>query len=833
MNNTATQERFLENLSLNQKELLNSLRTACKKIAPVWPLENFVAVNPYLGLTTKTFESAAQELATAGGIQMTLPASFYLQKLNEGKILREDLQTALMKRNSAHSAEEFIKDLIERVDEVEETKPTPTVADAATQVTNKDWNRFVTTRISVWASSYFDNGQAIWSASHKSMSIFEAWKMEASVDRTPELSGLKSFRKLIKQIPNNPLEASQFALEKLGVYEDGVDAYLHRLLLSMGGWSAFAARLDWDNELYGHKDGRLIEFLAVLLCWEVCLLYSLENQMVNDEWNAAKKVYSNNTQEQALNAQLIQNLILQDAFDIAAQRVLIRKFEQHTAATTETELTKAQAIFCIDVRSEVYRRNLELVDNNIETLGFAGFFAFPIKYVPIGNEGGEANCPVLLKTGPTIHEHIANEKEHKDAVEKRILNRQVQQVWKTFKSGAVTCFSFVSPMGLSYLPKLFTDSFGLTRPVPHPDRAGMSKRNISNKDVNLSAEHSHDETTGIPLEQQVQMGKNALNAMSLSSDFAPFVMIVGHGSTMVNNPHATGYDCGACGGHTGEANARVAAAVLNNKEVRSGLRKENIIIPEDTTFLACLHDTTTDEMSIYNDHAVPSSMKRKLEDLKKSLAMAGQAARTERSARLSTTGTNVGKAIIERSKDWSQTRPEWGLAGCSTFVVAPRKRTKGINLEGSSFLHSYEWKQDEGFGILELIMTAPMVVTSWINLQYYGSTVDNKNFGSGNKTLHNVTAGVGVIEGFSGDLRVGLPMQSIHDGEKFQHEPLKLNVIIEAPIDAMNEILAKHQSVRDLCDNGWIHLLAMNENGKVSHRYNGNLTWESTNHMAA
>jgi uncharacterized protein len=413
------------------------------------------------------------------------------------------------------------------------------------------------------------------------------------------------------------------------------------------------------------------------------------------------------------------------------------------------------------------------------------------------------------------------------------LNRQVQQVWKSFKSGAVTCFSFVSPMGLSYLPKLFTDSFGLTRAVPHPDHAGMSKRNISNKDVNVSAEHSHDDTAGIPLDQQIQMGRNALKAMSLSADFAPFVMIVGHGSTMVNNPHATGYDCGACGGHTGEANARVAAAVLNNKEVRSGLRKENIIIPEDTTFLACLHDTTTDEMSIYNEHVVPSSMKRKLEDLKKSLARAGQAARTERSARLSTSGTNVGKAIIERSKDWSQTRPEWGLAGCSTFVVAPRQRTKGINLEGSSFLHSYQWKQDEGFGILELIMTAPMVVTSWINLQYYGSTVDNKNFGSGNKTLHNVTAGVGVIEGFSGDLRVGLPLQAIHDGEKFQHEPLKLNVIIEAPIEAMNEILAKHQSVRDLCDNGWIHLLAMNEGGKVSYRYNGNLTWESTNKLVA
>ena len=113
--------------------------------------------------------------------------------------------------------------------------------------------------------------------------------------------------------------------------------------------------------------------------------------------------------------------------------------------------------------------------------------------------------------------------------------------------------------------------------------------------------------------------------------------------------------------------------------------------------------------------------------------------------------------------------------------------------------------KDEGFGVLELIMTAPMVVTSWINLQYYASTVDNKTFGSGNKALHNVVGGLGVFEGHSGDLRTGLPWQSVHDGENFQHEPLRLNVIIEAPIEAMDAILTKHESVRQLwTTNGFI-----------------------------
>lgn len=829
MNNVPKQNYF-ENLESKQEVLVHTLRKACKKIAPVWPLENFVAVNPYLGFTDKKFENVAQELAAAGGIQMTLPSSFYLQKLKEGKIKDQDIAQILRSRSSNTDVIQFIKSIEKNLDSAETIKTIASVADIATQVTNKDWNRFVIARISQWAASYFDNGQAVWSTADQHEDLFMAWKTEAQLDRTPELTGLKGFRKLVKTLPDNPLEATQTALDKLGIQPDQASLYLHRILLRLGGWSAYAARIDWDNELYGGIDGKLIEFLAVLTCWEACLLESLDHAGLNQKWKESKQLLSQVNIQQELNQQLSQNLILQEAFDLATQRDILNKFKgAYPLNNTKSEQAKAQAIFCIDVRSEVFRRNLELVDDSIETLGFAGFFAFPIKYVPIGHEDGEAQCPVLLKTGPTIMEEMSDQEEYQKVLNERLLNRQIGQVWKSFKSGAVTCFSFVSPMGLSYLPKIFTDSFGLTRPVPHPDKDGMSDSNFKKRNISLSTKHFHDETVGIPLDQQIQMAKNALKAMSLADDFARLVLIVGHGSSTVNNPHATGYDCGACGGHSGEANARVAAGVLNNRKVRTGLQNENIFIPVNTIFLACLHDTTTDEVSIFNEYEVPDFRKEELKELQNSLALAGQTARTERSLRLSSKSkSNIDKMIIGRSKDWSQTRPEWGLAGCSAFVVAPRERTRGIDLEGKSFLHSYEWEKDQGFSVLELIMTAPMVVTSWINLQYYGSTVDNTNFGSGNKTLHNVTAGLGVLEGYSGDLRVGLPLQAIHDGDKYQHEPQKLNVIIEAPIEAMNSILKKHKSIRDLCDNGWIYLLAMDETGKVSHRYTGDLSWERT-----
>jgi uncharacterized protein YbcC (UPF0753/DUF2309 family) len=819
---------YLEQLETENEVLVNSMRKACKKVAPVWPLENFVAVNPYLGLADKKFENVAQELATAGGMQMTLPISFYLKKYEEGKILREDFEAVLNQNSTIKNTtvEEFIKTLKNNENKNQDPAPLATVADVASQLTGKDWNSFVTSRISFWAASYFDNGQASWASADKNAQLFASWKFDAETDLSPEIAGLKGLRKMVKSFPNDPILATQKALEILGIPQDSRDIYFHRLLLKVGGWSAFAARLDWDSELYGGKDGKLIEFLAVITCWEACMLNSINHPQLAKNWNEAKIILSTASVQKELNQHLVQKLILQEAFDLAAQREIISKFQHNTASKKGLEKRlKAQAIFCIDVRSEVYRRNLELVDSEIETLGFAGFFAFPIKYVPIGHENGEAQCPVLLKTGFTILEELPNKTENQLAYNSRILSHQVSKIWKSFKLGAVTCFSFVSPIGLSYLPKLFTDSYGLTRPVPHPDENGLKGKYSKNKRISLEVASHNNESVGIPTEQAIQMAKNALSAMSLTDNFGKYVLIVGHGSTSVNNPHATGLDCGACGGHSGESNAKVAVAVLNDKIVRSNLKVHGIIIPEDTIFLACLHDTTTDEISIFNEYDVPDNRLNELLDLKNSLNRAGHAARTERSLRMSTHG-NIDLAIKGRSKDWSQIRPEWGLAGCSSFVVAPRERTKDIDLGGRSFLHSYEWEKDQNFSILELIMTAPMVVTSWISLQYYASTVDNKNFGSGNKTLHNVTAGVGVLEGYSGDLRVGLPMQSVHDGENYQHEPLRLNVIIEAPIEAMNTILEKHPSVRNLCDNGWLHLLAMDEQGKVSQRYSGDLSWE-------
>jgi len=803
------------------------LQKGVEKIAPLWSLENFVAVNPYLGMSDQKFSDAMDFLHKSGKTKATLPVEFYLEALNKGSLKASDISNALDGNTFgfAQNAAEFIRD-IRLDDRNKQDDYVKTIADVAGEVYEKKWSRFMVDRISFWASAYFDNNQAIWNTAKGEQSLFKAWKNEAEVDYSTEAMGLKGFRKLVKKLPSDYLSATIWALEILDIPEDSLDLYINSLLMNINGWAGLTSRIDWDANLAGQESHATQELLAIALVWEMCLKESLDSDLLEQAWIKAKI----NTQKLAaapqLNQQLARQLILQEAFDHANQRLIIDKINNQKIIKKSKVDPKVQAIFCIDVRSELYRRNLEAANEEIETMGFAGFFAFPIKYKQLAHDHGTDNCPVLLTTSHTIEESLNDHDKEQQAIATRHLTQHVSKAWYTFKSGAISCFGFVSPVGLSYLPKLFTDSFGLTRPVVHPKEAGLPSGLSENKGIRLDQNGTPGELTGISTEDRLRMATSALKAMSLTDNFARIVQITGHGATTVNNPHATGLDCGACGGNSGEANAKVAAAVLNDAEVRQGLKEAGINVPESTIFLAALHDTTTDEVTLFNTKDLPATHDKDLVELKYSLKVAGQSARKERAARMNVTKGDLNKQVLQRSKDWSQVRPEWGLAGCSSFIVAPRERTAQLNFGGKAFMHSYKWQKDAGFGVLELIMTAPMVVTSWINLQYYASTVDNKKFGSGNKTLHNVVGGLGVLEGFGGDLRVGLPWQSVHDGTNYQHEPQRLNVIIEAPVDEMSKILDKHESIRQLCDNQWIYLFAMNEEGKVAYKYIGNLEWE-------
>ena len=260
---------------------------------------------------------------------------------------------------------------------------------------------------------------------------------------------------------------------------------------------------------------------------------------------------------------------------------------------------------------------------------------------------------------------------------------------------------------------------------------------------------------------------------------------------------------------------RVLASLLNDRDIRRSLSEQALIIPDDCRFVAALHNTTTDEIT-----CLGGPIHDQLNDWLKN---AGQSARQSRAKSLDLAEVNPAKLaglLQKRSRDWSQVRPEWGLANNASFIVAPRAFTRALDLSGRSFLHDYRWQNDEGFNILELIMTAPMIVTNWINMQYNASVADNQKYGSGNKVLHNIVGGnLGVFEGNGGDLRIGLAMQSLHNGKQWMHQPLRLSVYLAAPKQAIADIVKRHEMVADLINNDWLYVFQWDLEAQTLSRY--------------
>lgn len=810
-------------------ELEARIEAACARIAPLWPLKHFVAVNPFLGFTGQSFAATAATFERVLRTRILMPRAFYRQALEQGRIDDDALKQSIELHPEAGLDLTQLKQAL-RSNTPSDAPPAvvATVAEVLDRLAAGDryvsMVAFMIDEISAFCASYFDEGQANWPNPTRKLKPYAAWRQLAMYDRNPEVMGIRGFRKSVAALPADPVRAIGVIVERLGIPERAIEDYLVRALFDLG-WSAYARYVGWSAELDGRRDDTLLELLAIRLAWGFALFEARTDAAFKAAWAQAMQEAAKLPVDHRLDEtpELAVDVVLQEAYEIVFRRDLVARLAVNACAAKPggTARPAVQAAFCIDVRSEIFRRALETACPEAETIGFAGFFGFPIEYVPIGHVHGGAQCPVLLKPAFIVCEAVkdADPIEEAEVMGLRLLRRRVAKAWKSFKVSAVSSFSFVETAGLGFAAKIATDSAGLTRPVPSPVVDGLDREIAARVGPRLAPGKLEGRSTGFAGSQAVDMAEAVLKAMSLTGPFARLVLLAGHGSTTVNNPHASGLDCGACGGHTGEANARVAAAILNNAQVREGLRTRGIDIPADCWFVGALHDTTTDDVRLFDEEDVPAALAGDLARLKARLADAAHLTRLERRALLGIEdAAGVDAAIKARSEDWSQVRPEWGLAGNAAFIAAPRSVTRGLDLSGRAFLHSYVHEQDLDHRVLELIMTAPMVVASWINLQYYGSTVNNAAFGSGNKVLHNIVGQLGVLEGNAGDLRVGLPWQSVHDGTRFVHEPVRLNVFIAAPEAAMDDILRRHSGVRDLVTNGWVTLHSLGEGGATIRR---------------
>jgi uncharacterized protein len=771
---------------------------AARQIPPLWPLASSVAVNPYLGQTGGTLAQTGALLSRIGGVHVTMPRAWYLERIASGEISNADLAAALAGCAEAGKPADVMALKAMAAEPRPVALPLPTVADLAAEIDGCDWPGLLAERFGVWAAGYFDRGQALWAAP-RGKSAWAAFQSFATHDLTPEIMGLKGFARLATEAPDRPMAAIARAVDRLGLTEAALPTYFHQLLFSLGGWAQYARYELWRAELAGGESRTITDLLAIRLLWEEAL-YLRHEATIEQKWAQARAIHE--TPVLPDKAGVI-DAILQEATERAAQRRLSGTLAAEAPAAAADARPALQAAFCIDVRSEVFRRALEAVDPSIRTLGFAGFFGVSVRHRGFASDVDEFRLPVLLN--PTTSSCSGNKASEAQDLAARYAARS-KRAWGRFKLAAVSSFAFVEAMGPVYAGKLVRDGLGLNGPKRSSDPAPRFEPDLD-------------------IETKTGSAETVLRAMSLTEGFARIVLLAGHGASVVNNPFASGLQCGACGGHSGEVNTRLLAQLLNDTQVREGLAARGIAIPADTLFVAALHDTTTDAVTLYDSDVAAKSHLAELRQVREWLALAGKVARGERALRLPH-AANADK-IAARARDWSEVRPEWSLAGCKAFIAAPRAHTSGRNLKGRAFLHDYDWHQDSGngFSVLELIMTAPVVVASWISLQYYGSTVAPDCFGAGNKLLHNVVGGIGVYEGNGGLLRSGLPWQSVHDGEKHAHEPLRLSVCINAPREAMNDILSRHEEVRALFDNRWLHLFAMDEEGRLSWRYAGDLKW--------
>jgi uncharacterized protein YbcC (UPF0753/DUF2309 family) len=475
-----------------------------------------------------------------------------------------------------------------------------------------------------------------------------------------------------------------------------------------------------------------------------------------------------------------------------------------------------QLVFCIDVRSEPVRRSLEAIDN-YATYGFAGFFGFAMRLQPLSSKQSLDLCPVLFSPDKNVRETVgpgcAEFKQSSfSGMKGRAQNlASVQallassiQLRKRLKSSLIGAFGLV-------------ETFGLWSTLPLVGRTfwpqGFQRFFNNVKEQFFPSPLTHLDTSAFSLDEKIALAEGCLKGIGITENFAKVVVFCGHKSTSTNNPYASALDCGACGGNSGGHSAKLAVQILNQPDVRLGLLEKGLVIPSTTVFVAAEHDTTDDRFELFNieeSFGFDGDQAQIIAQLKKDLEVAGAVVRTERMARLPKSVIEGFNSTSVRGTDWAQVAPEWGLVGNAAFIAAPRSLTKGINLRGRTFLHSYDQSKDRGHAVLEIIMTAPLVVAQWINMQYYLSTVDNDVFGSGSKVLHNVVGDFGVMKGAYGDLQLGLPWQSVMapDGSR-EHEPMRLLAVIQASREAIDQVLSKHQAVADLVKNRWIRLVAV------------------------
>ena len=818
-------------------------------VAPSWPLDSFVASSPLASLEHLDLDDALRAASVSWGSLDGIPATMLRDALERGAVTEPAVQGVL--RDSGLLAGDDVLVAGRRVPRLEVARalllhdePAAGAARGLLDGPDERIHGGVAGRAVAYLDALAARSYAATRWPAPAAGPFALLRSDRGLDRALRVRGARAF---VTALPHEADAALAVLLDLLGARTDAAVSLLSHALVRSPGW---AAHLAWrirqgvdvpgvaEPELGAAQVAAFADLLAARLTVEVLVSRALAPsasaaavRVVDVGRDPAGRVRSalgvdrSGRDDDGALADLVRR------FDsLGASALRLAAWEESYRAPVLSAITAgaggpgasvgpdrvppvAQVVTCIDVRSERLRRHLEMI-GPWETFGAAGFFGLPFVHVAPSGVVSEL-CPVVVRPTVTVT-------ETSQARGSRWTTTDTLDGVHALEHGPFLPFALAEASGWLLGP------WALARTIA-PGAWHAFGRRVA---ARFGAPRHGVLTTardaggaGFDLDARTDLAESFLRSTGMV-ELASLVVLCGHGGTASNNPHVAAYDCGACGGHAGDVSARAMVQVLEDPSVRAGLARRGVPVPEATRFVAALHDTTRDVVTLLDAGLLPATAAPVVERLGRDLRAASDAVLLERLPHLPqapavTTAAAARRHVDRRASDWAQVRPEWGLAGNAAMVVGPRSMTRGLDLGGRVFLQSYRHDVDADGALLEALLTGPLVVAQWINMQYWCSTVDPRRWGAGDKTTHNVVVAdgwhhalSGVFTGVRGDLRIGLPWQAVSahapDGDSWTgptfHEPLRLLAVVAAPSSTVDAVLERHPRLARLALGGWITL---------------------------
>jgi uncharacterized protein YbcC (UPF0753/DUF2309 family) len=670
-----------------------------------------------------------------------------------------------------------------------------------------------------------------------------------------------------------PLEAVRESLEVLGVTEAEWDDFLSATLLALRGWAGMVRFLQerGDRAVRPVPEDSLVEFLAIRLLLDRLALAHVAREALGftgplrelrvEMWKRLGPRWLPSAEQRAFVVfQLAQVLgwspaeldrlgvgdwatLLEEIETFPAierRRILHLAYERRFYTQTLDALTlynraphpepaqpRFQAIFCIDEREESLRRHLEEVAPDAITFGIAGFFFVPMYYRGAADAHFVPLCPAVVRPRHWVVEEVVEREAHQRHARRRRALASVSHAFHVASRSFVLGALLSAAAGvLASIPLIARTLFPrLTARLRL--RAGrfvqaprLTRLRLERREPTPGPENGR---VGFSLAEMTDIAERVLRDMGLTCVFSRLVLIFGHGSTSLNNPHESAHDCGACGGSRGGPNARALAHILNDARVREGLETRGLILPAETVFIGGMHNTSSEAITFYDLDRLPEFHRAEFEQVRALVEEAAARDAHERCRRFEsaplTLSFEAARQHVEgRAEDLAQVRPEWGHATNAICIVGRRRRNRGLFLDRRAFLNSYDPTQDDADAtILTRILQAAVPVCAGISLEYYFSYVDNQGYGCGTKLPHNIAALLGVMDGAASDLRTGLPWQMVEI-----HEPVRILFVVETRPETILRIMDGNPGIGKLIRNEWVRLAVLSpESSEVQIFRNG------------